>query len=81
MVDFRMSVTAAEERRLREFISALRTRCEAHMNPTSAWNSEEFESEFRVQTRPLITVSWVRRSSKRASILPSSRPVCTLGTK
>jgi Type II site-specific deoxyribonuclease len=47
MVDFRVSVTAAEERRLREFISALRTRCEAHMNPKSTWNSEEFESEFR----------------------------------
>jgi hypothetical protein len=47
MVDFRVSVTAAEERRLREFISALRTRCEAHMDPKSDWNSEEFESEFR----------------------------------
>jgi hypothetical protein len=47
MVDFRVSVTAAEERRLREFISALRTRCKAHMNPKSTWNGEDFESEFR----------------------------------
>ena len=47
MVDFTVSVTAAEERRLREFISALRTRCKARMDPKSTLNSDEFESEFR----------------------------------
>jgi uncharacterized Zn finger protein (UPF0148 family) len=47
MVDFVVSVTAAEERRLLEFISALRTPCETRMNPESSWNSDEFESEFR----------------------------------
>lgn len=47
MVEFTVSVTAAEERRIREFISALRTSCRAHMDPKSTWNSEEFESEFR----------------------------------
>lgn len=47
MVDFTVSVTAAEERRLREFINALRTPCKARMNPESAWNSGEFENEFR----------------------------------
>ena len=47
MVDFIVSVTTAEERRLQEFITALRTRCKAYMNPKSEWYSEEFESEFR----------------------------------
>lgn len=47
MIDFSMAVTAAEERRLREFINALRTPCEARMHPESSWNSDEFESEFR----------------------------------
>jgi len=47
MLDFTVSVTASEERRLREFIDALRTRCAVHMNPKSVLNSEEFESEFR----------------------------------
>lgn len=47
MINCTASVTAAEKRRLREFISALRTRCKAHMDPRSAWNSEEFEGEFR----------------------------------
>lgn len=47
MVDFTVSVTVAEERRLREFISALRTRCTAQMDSQSTWNSEKFESEFR----------------------------------
>ena len=47
MIDFTVSVTAAEERRLREFISALRTNCVADMHPESDLNSELFESEFR----------------------------------
>ena len=47
MVDFTVSVTAAEERRLQEFISALRTPCRTRMRPDSTWNSDEFESEFR----------------------------------
>lgn len=47
MVDFTVSVTAAEERRLREFVSALRTQCTVNMHPKSPWNSEGFESEFR----------------------------------
>ena len=47
MVDFRMSVTGAEKRRLQEFLGALRTSCKAHMDAKSPWNSEEFESEFR----------------------------------
>jgi hypothetical protein len=47
MIDFNVSVTAAEERRLKEFISSLRTSCTAHMHSESALNSEVFESEFR----------------------------------
>jgi hypothetical protein len=47
MVDFTMSVTEAEERRLREFITALRTDCVARMNSESIFNAESFESEFR----------------------------------
>ena len=47
MVDFKVSVTPAEERRLKEFISALRTRCTVNMHPESIWNNERFESEFR----------------------------------
>lgn len=47
MVDFRVSATTAEERRLREFVRALRTPCTLHMSPDSPWNSDEFESEFR----------------------------------
>jgi len=47
MVDFSVSATPAEERRLREFLSALRTQCTVHLHPKSPWNSEEFESEFR----------------------------------
>jgi hypothetical protein len=47
MVDFIVSVTAAEERRLQEFVSALRTPCTVHLHPESPWNSQEFESEFR----------------------------------
>ena len=47
MLDFRMEVTAAEKRRLEEFISALRTPCTVDMNPKSPWNNEGFESEFR----------------------------------
>jgi hypothetical protein len=47
MADVTLSVTAAEERRLREFIGALRTPCKAHMDPKSPLNTEKFESEFR----------------------------------
>jgi len=47
MLDFTVSVTTAEERRLKEFISALRTNCKAEMNPKSPFNSDSFESEFR----------------------------------
>ena len=47
MVDFSMSVTEAEERRLREFITALRTDCVVQMNSESKFNTESFESEFR----------------------------------
>ena len=47
MADFTVSVTAAEERRLREFVSALRTQCMVRLHASSPWSSEEFESEFR----------------------------------
>lgn len=47
MLEFTVSVTAVEERRLREFLDALRTPCETEINPESSWNSDEFESEFR----------------------------------
>ena len=47
MADFTISVTLSEERRLREFITALRSPCVARMNPMSDLNGEEFESEFR----------------------------------
>lgn len=47
MIDFTMSVTEAEKRRLREFITALRTECVAQMNSESIFNAESFESEFR----------------------------------
>ncbi len=47
MIDFTVSVTIAEERRLREFISALRTNCTVDMHPESILKSELFESEFR----------------------------------
>ena len=47
MIDFTVSVTSAEERRLREFISALRKNCTVDMHPESILNSELFESEFR----------------------------------
>ena len=47
MADFSMSVTEAEERRLLEFITALRTECAAHMDPESIFGTESFESEFR----------------------------------
>jgi hypothetical protein len=47
MANLTLSVTAAEERRLREFLSALRTPCRSGMAPKSTLNSEEFESEFR----------------------------------
>lgn len=47
MLEFFASVTAAEFRRLEEFLGALRTKCEAVMNPCSEFKSEAFESEFR----------------------------------
>ncbi|MFH7320594.1 hypothetical protein ACHHRT_08265 [Desulfurivibrio sp. D14AmB] len=47
MVNFSMTVTAAEQRRLQEFITALRTPCAVNMNQDSPWNNEGFESEFR----------------------------------
>ena len=47
MIDFNVFVTAAEERRIREFIDALRTDCTVYMHPESIWNTEAFESEFR----------------------------------
>jgi hypothetical protein len=47
MPDFTVPVSTAEERRLREFLKALRTPCTAQMNPNSPLNDEEFESEFR----------------------------------
>ena len=47
MAEFRVSVTAAEQRRLREFLDALRTPCEARMGPGSPYDSEAFETEFR----------------------------------
>ena len=47
MIDFIVSVTTAEERRLKEFVSALRTKCKVEINPKSRFNSDKFESEFR----------------------------------
>jgi hypothetical protein len=47
MPDFKLIVTQAEERRLQEFIGALRTPCEARMARNSSLNTAEFESEFR----------------------------------
>jgi len=41
MIDFTVSVSAAEERRLKEFISALRTNCKVEMNPKwSDWKTK-----------------------------------------
>jgi len=47
MINFTISVTEAEERRLKEFISALRTPCKTWMHQNSPWNNLEFENEFR----------------------------------
>jgi hypothetical protein len=47
MIDFTVSVTAAEERRLKEFLGALRRPCMVEMNPNSYFNKDSFESEFR----------------------------------
>lgn len=47
MVNFMVSVTEAEDARLREFFAALRTPCVAQMNQDSTFYSESFESEFR----------------------------------
>lgn len=49
MPDFSISATAAEERRLREFVKALRTKCNVSMHSESHWNSKAFESEFRTK--------------------------------
>lgn len=42
-----LEVTGAEERRLREFLSALRTPCQVWCNPKSPLMRDEFEGEFR----------------------------------
>ena len=47
MIDLTISVSAAEERRIKEFITALRTNCKVEMSSKSSFNSESFESEFR----------------------------------
>lgn len=47
MVEYVASVTSAEHRRLGEFLEALRTPCDVSMNPSSQFNSTEFETEFR----------------------------------
>lgn len=47
MIDFIVSVTPAEKRRLQEFLTAIRTTCSASLNSASPWNSDSFESEFR----------------------------------
>lgn len=47
MVDFTISVTETEQRRLREFINALQTKCAVQINSASTLNNEGFESEFR----------------------------------
>ncbi|ACU89009.1 hypothetical protein [Desulfomicrobium baculatum] len=47
MPNINIQATEAEERRINEFISALRTPCSAIMHPESPFNSQEFESEFR----------------------------------
>lgn len=47
MIEFNVSVTPAEHRRLSEFIKALRTPCKVWMNPDSPLDSTEFETEFR----------------------------------
>ncbi len=47
MIDFTVSVTPAEKRRLKEFITALRTNCKVEMNQKSTFSSDSFESEFR----------------------------------
>ncbi len=47
MIDFSVTVTAAEERRLNEFVRALRTNCTVEMNPASPFHTDAFESEFR----------------------------------
>lgn len=47
MIDFSVSVTRAEERRLKEFIGAIRTSCKVEMNRDSPFDNHAFESEFR----------------------------------
>ena len=47
MSEFSVFASQAEDRRLREFLSALRTPCTVCLHSESRWNSEEFESEFR----------------------------------
>lgn len=40
-------LTEVESRRVREFLDALRTPCEVHLNEESLLVNREFESEFR----------------------------------
>lgn len=47
MIDFKAEVTAAEERRLQEFITALRVPCMVERGVDSWVCNSEFESEFR----------------------------------
>jgi hypothetical protein len=47
MPDLRLSVTPAEERRIREFLDALRTPCASQMPRESPFRDSEFETEFR----------------------------------
>lgn len=47
MHDLTLSVSSAEERRVREFLRALRTPCAVSMSPDSPYNCPAFETEFR----------------------------------
>jgi hypothetical protein len=47
MPEFKVKVSSAEQRRLEEFIRALRRPCTASIDFKSVWNSEAFESEMR----------------------------------
>jgi len=47
MPKFSATVTPAEQRRMEEFLAALRTPCKAWKHATSWFNDDDFESEFR----------------------------------
>ncbi|OGA65520.1 MAG: hypothetical protein A3G83_04510 [Betaproteobacteria bacterium RIFCSPLOWO2_12_FULL_68_20] len=47
MPEFKATVSGAEQRRLQEFLEALRKPCTAQMNPKSMYHKPEFESDFR----------------------------------